>query len=81
MTRYGGSFRTLREARIRRDVIAGELAALRMPALRLAEPEEAPTLAEAAERWRASRVDELAEEGGAERPQPSSPLLRSAPPN
>jgi integrase len=55
--RYGGSFRTLREAKIRRDVIAGELAALRLPALRLAEPEQAPTLADAAERWRASRLD------------------------
>jgi integrase len=56
-TRYGGSFRTMREARIRRDVIAGELAALRMPELRLAEPEQAPTLTAAGARWLASRID------------------------
>jgi hypothetical protein len=55
--RFGGSFHTMREARIRGDAVAGELAALRMPALRLSEPEQAPTLADAAERWRASRVD------------------------
>jgi integrase len=48
----------MREARIRRDWIAGELAALRMPDLALlAEPPVAPTLAELAERWQASRVD------------------------
>ena len=56
--RYGGTFGTMREARIRRDWIAGELAALRMPDLTLlAEPPAAPTLAEVAERWQASRVD------------------------
>jgi integrase len=55
--RFGGSFRTQREARIRRDAVAGDLAALRMPALRLSEPVQLPTLADAAERWRASRVD------------------------
>jgi hypothetical protein len=56
--RYGGSFRTKREAKIRRDWIAGELAALRVPDLTLLrEPETAPTLAEAAKRWQASRVD------------------------
>jgi integrase len=55
--RYAGSFRTLREAKIRRDVVLGELAALRLPALRLAQPKPAPTLAELAERWKASRVD------------------------
>ena len=32
-TRYGGVFATKREARIRRDYIAGELAALRVPDL------------------------------------------------
>jgi integrase len=48
----------MREARIRRDWIAGELAALRMPDLTLlAEPPAAPTLAEIAERWHESRVD------------------------
>lgn len=56
--RYGGAFGTMREARIRRDHIAGELAALRMPDLTLlAEPQAASTLAEVAERWQASRVD------------------------
>jgi integrase len=56
--RYGGSFKTLREAKIRRAWIAGELAALRVPDLRqLAEAGRTPTLAEAAQRWRASRVD------------------------
>jgi integrase len=55
--RFGGSFRTHREARIRRDAIAGELAALRMPDLSLVGPDRSPTLAEAAERWFASRVD------------------------
>jgi integrase len=48
----------MREAKIRRDVVAGELAALRMPnLLLLAEAKRAPTLAEAAELWRASRID------------------------
>jgi len=56
--RYGGSFRTLREARIRRDWIAGELAAVRMPDLHsLARVETVPTLQEAYDRWQASRVD------------------------
>jgi hypothetical protein len=36
MPRYGGAFSTMREARIRRDLIGGELAALRVPELRLA---------------------------------------------
>jgi integrase len=56
--RYGGSFKTLREARARRDWIAGELAALRVPDLHaLEKAKPAPTLAEAYERWRASRLD------------------------
>ena len=56
--RYGGSFKTKREARIRRDWIAGELAALRVPDLhQLARTQRTPTLAEAATRWQASRVD------------------------
>src|SRR6266511_2383969 len=55
---YGGSFRTMREAKIRRDWIAGELAALRVPDLaRLRDPAPSPTLAEAARRWQESRVD------------------------
>lgn len=56
--RYGGTFVTMREARIRRDWVAGELAALRVPDLALlAEPVLAPLLRDAAERWQASRVD------------------------
>jgi integrase len=55
--RHGGSFATLREARLRRDWIAGELAAMRAPDLRLlAEAPPPETLAEAAARWRASRI-------------------------
>jgi integrase len=57
-TRYGGSFRTLREASTRKGWIAGEIAALRVPNLDLlAEAAPAPTIAQAAERWLASRVD------------------------
>jgi integrase len=57
--RYGGSFKSKREAQIRRNWVAGELAALRMPNLALLDIEQpkAPTLAETAERWQASRVD------------------------
>lgn len=56
--RYGGSFKTKREARIRRDWIAGELAAVRVPDLRqLAAAGQTPTLVEAASRWQSSRVD------------------------
>jgi len=57
--RYGGSFRTRREANARKLTIGGELAALRVPDVRLldAEPVKAPTLGEAAETWRQSRVD------------------------
>jgi integrase len=56
--RYGGAFSTMREAKIRRDWIAGELAARRVPATgSLFEPRVAPTLGEAYEAWRTSRVD------------------------
>lgn len=56
--RHGGSFSTMREAKIRRDWIAGELAALRVPDARLHGPEKvAQTLREASERWQASCVD------------------------
>lgn len=57
--RYGGSFATKREALARRAWVAGELAALRVPRIRQLEDSSAavPTLAEAANRWRASRVD------------------------
>ena len=57
--RYAGSFPTRREALARERWVAGELAAMRAPRLAaLADsPHSVPTLAEAAERWRASRVD------------------------
>jgi integrase len=56
---YGGSFKTRREAETRRAWIAGELAALRVPDLKRlgAERATALTLADAADRWRASRID------------------------
>jgi integrase len=57
-TRYGGVFPTKRLAAIRREWIAAELAAHRVPDLAmLVEQPNAPTLAEAGERWAASRVD------------------------
>ena len=56
--RYAGSFKTSREAKLRRDWVAGELAAMRLPNLQaLAAPVNAPTLAEVAASWKASRVD------------------------
>jgi integrase len=57
--RYGGSFKTKREAKIRRDWIAGELAALRVPDLSLLSIDEsqAPTFAVAAAAWVDSRID------------------------
>jgi hypothetical protein len=58
---HGGSFRTLREAKVRRDFIAGEIAAGRNPADALAALVAAPaailTLDRWAERYLASRVD------------------------
>jgi integrase len=59
-TCYGGSFKTRREALARRAWVAAELAAMRVPDLRLIvgdEPVRARTVAEACERWRATRVD------------------------
>jgi integrase len=55
-TRYGGSFKTKREATVRMNWIAGELAAKRVPDLRFAAAETV-TLRTLAERWQASRVD------------------------
>ena len=55
--RSAGTFHTMREARARRDYIAGELAAMRVPSLTFAEPAEAITVAAACEAWRASRID------------------------
>jgi integrase len=55
---YGGSFKTMREASIRKSWIAGEFAARRIPDLSaLVEKPSAPTLTKAGERWSASRVD------------------------
>jgi integrase len=55
---FGGSFLTQREAKIRRDLIAGELAALRVPKLSLLERQpNTPTLRTVADQWKASRVD------------------------
>jgi integrase len=54
--RRAGAFRTLREANKRRDWVAGELAAMRIPDLNLVAP-MTETLADLAERWKASRVD------------------------
>jgi len=57
-TRYAGSFVTKREALARRAWVTGELAAMRVPDLAtLIEPTAAPTFAEVAKRWQASRVD------------------------
>jgi integrase len=57
--RYGGSFRTKREALARKGYIAGEIAALRVPDLGVLGRSQTPTLtlATAAERWCGSRVD------------------------
>jgi hypothetical protein len=56
--RYAGSFKTMREAAARKQWVSGELAALRVPNLRILQVQElAPTFAEAAGRWQASRVD------------------------
>lgn len=57
-TRYGGSFKTRREADERKRWITGELAARRVPDLDSLEiATKAPTLTDAAGRWYASRVD------------------------
>jgi hypothetical protein len=63
--RYGGSFKTKTEALGRKRWIEGELAARRVPDLEALErePARAPTLAEAAESWRASRVDVVDQTG------------------
>lgn len=57
--RYAGSFRTRLEAVERRRWVDGELAAMRVPDLSTLnqEPAQAPTLAEAAAAYRASRID------------------------
>jgi integrase len=58
--KHGGSFKTLREAKARRDLIGGELAAGRNPALVLRAMVEAPpirALRDWAEAYQRSRVD------------------------
>jgi integrase len=56
--RYGGSFKTMRLAKQRRDYIAGELTARRVPDLTpVVELPRRLTLREAAASWRASRID------------------------
>jgi integrase len=56
--RYGGSFRTEREAKARRSWIVGEIAAMRTPDLSLlAGQAPALTVEVAARQWQASRVD------------------------
>jgi integrase len=58
MHRYAGSFETRREALARSRWVAAELAARRTPSLNhLEDSAQAPTLTQAAEQWRASRVD------------------------
>ena len=54
--RDAGTFRTHREAKLRRDWVTGELASLRIPDLRLVAA-DGERLADAAERWKSSRVD------------------------
>ena len=58
---HGGSFKTMREAKVRRDLIGGELAAGRNPRLLLdamtAAPAPTMTLSAWARRYEASRVD------------------------
>jgi hypothetical protein len=58
-TRFAGSFRTKRLARLRAALVESELATGRIPDLTLAqaEPVRLPTLAEALRAWRSSRVD------------------------
>jgi hypothetical protein len=48
--RYGGSFKTRREASERQRWIGGELAAKRVPEIRFAEQQAEPTLIQAYER-------------------------------
>jgi hypothetical protein len=57
--RYAGSFRTRAEAIERRRWVDGELAAMRVPDLAQLqrEPPRAPTLADAVEAYRESRID------------------------
>lgn len=55
--RYAGAFRTMRDARTRLDIVRGDLAALRVPDVRIAEPAPVETLRGVGDRWRTSRLD------------------------
>jgi len=55
--RHGGSFRTQRQAETRQRWIEDELAAMRVPNLRLIAPQGPRTFREVAEQWRTSRRD------------------------
>jgi integrase len=56
--RYGGSFRTLRDARVRARIITGELAALRVPNMKtLSQAAKRLTVAEVCQTWAESRID------------------------
>jgi len=53
---YAGTFATKKEAMQRRGWVLGELAAMRVPDVRLVAPTPIETLGQLAERWRASRI-------------------------
>jgi integrase len=67
--RYAGSFPTKTEALGRKKWVDGELSAMRVPNIAAldVEPVRAPTLAEACETWRASRVDVVEQTGNMHR--------------
>ena len=54
---YGGSFATKAQASERKKWIDGELAARRVPVIRPLELAPAPTVRQACDTWRTSRVD------------------------
>jgi integrase len=56
-TRYGGSFKTKREALARKQWIDGEFSAMRLPDLRPLAPAPAATFATTARAWLVSRLD------------------------
>jgi integrase len=67
-TQYGGSFKTKREALLRKAWITGEFAQRRIPDLQALESApKAPTLPAAGETWRASRVDVVEQTGNMHR--------------
>jgi integrase len=55
--KLAGTFRTLREARARRDWVLLQLALMKVPDPKALAPTPSPTLATVAEHWRSSRVD------------------------